>query len=107
MANSNPAFSADRGLIERFAAGQRFETAGDFLSAVNEYRLIVGATGGSYAPAKQAGEALRRLKEKHPEIFADTEGFVLSELRTLRQQVEMMATRPIYPGPIYPPNLRR
>jgi hypothetical protein len=106
-AMNNPAFATDRGLVERFAAGQRFETAGDFLSAVNEYRLVVGATGGIYAPAKQAGEALRRLKEKHPEVFTDSEGFVLSELRALRQQIEILATRPGYPGPMYPPNMRR
>ncbi len=83
------AITQDRTAIERFLAARRFEAAGDFLVAVNEYRAVVSAVGGPYAPTKQASEALQRLKEKSPEIFNDATTIVLQEIRSLKQQIMM------------------
>lgn len=98
----NPTLIQDRAMIDRYLAAQRFESVGDNLSAVTEYRNVLGGTGGKFAPTKQSGEALQRLREKHPDVFKDYEGAVLVELRALRQQVQFLTNRP-FPGQMPPP----
>jgi hypothetical protein len=93
-------FAQDRLTIENFLSAQRFEAIGDILAAVTGYRLVVGASGGRYAPTKPAGEALQRLREKHPDVFKDFQGVVLEELRQLRQQIQAIGR--MSPGRPYP-----
>lgn len=83
---------AERTAIERFLAAQRFESAGDLVAAANNYRAVV-ATAGPRVPTKQAEEALKSILEKNPEIAKNTDGLVLEELRSLRQQMQMMMNR--------------
>ena len=86
-------FARDRQTIERFLAGQRFEAVGEASLAVVEYRAVLGAGGGKYVPLKETGEAMKQLKEKSPEAFTD-QNALQTELRNLRQQLQILQNRP-------------
>lgn len=82
--------ATDRVAIQRFLAAQRFESVGDAVAAVNDYRHVVGTIDGKYAPIKEATAALERLKSKNPEAFTNYEGVVLDELRSVREQLQKL-----------------
>jgi|GEM_PF-2786433 len=86
-------FWKERAALEQFFAAQRFESAGDIVSAVTNYRLVVGLPMGQYVPTVKAQEALTTLQEKYPEIFRNFEGAVFSELRSVRQELMNLQTR--------------
>jgi hypothetical protein len=92
----------DRTALENFLAAQRFENAGDDLAAVTNYRLVVGAPSGKYVPTARAEEALKKLKEKNPEVFKNYEGALMEEMRSMRQQIQMLLGRTSGARP-YPP----
>ena len=82
--------SDDREIVGHFLSAKRFESVGDILMAVHEYRAVVAAGGKKYAPTKEAVDALRRLKDSHPDVFKDYDSAVLSELQNLRQEFQLL-----------------
>ena len=89
------ALPTDRLITEKFLAAQRFDNAGDAISAVNAYRSVAGATGTRYAPVQAAADALTRLQAKQPEVLKDYQGVILQELREIR---EILQRQPNYPA---------
>jgi hypothetical protein len=85
--------NAESTSIQHFLAAQRFEAAGDILSAIIEYRTVVATPTGKFIPQKEASDGLKRLQERNPEAFKGYEGAVLQELRNLRQQLQILPNR--------------
>lgn len=94
-------FTRDRATIERFLAARRLESVGDAVLAVKEYRYVLTTGGGKYVPLKEAGEAVKRLKEKSPETFKESDAAILGELQSLRQQIQVLQNS-ISPGRVPP-----
>ena len=83
--------------VEHFLAARRFESSGDVMMAVSEYRSVVAAPAGPWLPQTEATEALQRLQKDNPDAFKDNNSVLLQELRTLREQLnQLRETR--YPG---------
>ena len=83
--------------IEHFLAAKRFESCGDIMMAVCEYRPVVAAPADPLLPQTEAVEALQRLGKENSDALKDSNGVMLQELRTLREQLNLMrGTR--YPG---------
>lgn len=76
--------------IEHFLAAQRFETSGDIVMAVSQYRYVVGATLGPFLPQAEAAEALKRLQKDKPDLFKDVDGALQQENRVLREQLNQL-----------------
>jgi len=92
--------SGEKAAIEKFLAAQRFEEAGDYLSAITNYRLVVAAKGPN-VPTDKAKDALKILIEKYPELAKNQDGFLLQEMQSLRQEIRMIMGR-LAPGRPFP-----
>lgn len=95
--------SKDIGALENFVSAQRLERAGDNLGAVIYYRMVVGAAGGKRVPTDKAETALKKIAETNPEVLKSAEGTLAEELRSLRNQLQilnrMQSSRPGMPFP--------
>ena len=57
---------------------------------------------GKYAPIKEAEEAMKRLKEKNPEVFTNYDLMLAEDIRLLRQQIQSIVRTPPGHRPNYP-----
>ncbi len=87
--------------IEHFLAGRRFESSGDLVMAVAEYRTVVAASPGPLLPQAEATEALKRMEKENPGALKDYQGPLLQELRTLREQLNQQRDMRTYNGRSY------
>jgi hypothetical protein len=93
---------ADAQALRAYSAGTQFETAGDILSAINQYRIVITVgQGAPYAPTDEAAKALEKLKATNPEALKDLNTAVLSQLQAIQDQLRnlpMTMRMPGYPG---------
>ncbi len=82
--------------IEHYLAAKRFESSGDMIMAISEYRSVVAAPAGPWLPQAEASEALLRLEKENADAFKDSNGVLLQEIRTLREQINQLRANRYY-----------
>lgn len=93
--------------IAYYINAERFEAAGDLISAVNLYRQVVAAASVDFIPVQRAIKALERIKQSHPEILTDSNAAIMAELSSIQNRLTKSPLQgpqnSVFPIPVHLP----